>query len=72
MKIDDLIMRRRSGIGSDRRWGKRPKDPFLRMLYRNPRTAGKISAGLTIAMVLFWILVFTGMILAVYFILFGK
>ncbi|MGA1821029.1 MAG: hypothetical protein ACMUIG_00720 [Thermoplasmatota archaeon] len=64
-------MRKPPGTGTGRRWGKRPKDPFLRMLYRNPRTAGRISAGLTIAMVLFWILVISGMVLAVYFILFG-
>jgi len=44
-------------------WGKRPDDPFLRELYRNPKRLAKLHVLVTIGMVLFWAFLVLGLLI---------
>ena len=59
--------------GRDRsgNWGKRSEDPFIRWLQRNPERVGRVHLALTVGMILFWIFLIAGVLLAIYFIFFG-
>jgi hypothetical protein len=63
----------RSGRTMPRRdtWGKKPDDPFFRWLYADPGRAGRLSVMITVGMILFWMMILIGMILALVFIVTG-
>lgn len=60
----------RRSAGRDH-WGKPPKDPFLRKLMEDPDRAARISQVFTIGMILFWISFVAGMLLYMFFWVFG-
>ena len=52
-------------------WGRPPEDPFMGKLLADPRRAARLSQIFTVGMILFWISLVIGMILAVAFMVFG-
>ncbi len=63
------MARRRSG--RDIHWGVRQKSPLMRRLIRTPKGAARFQLLFTGGMILFYLLLFLGMGLALYFIAFG-
>jgi hypothetical protein len=62
--------RGRRPVGRDN-WGKPPKDPFMRKLMEDPHRAGRISQAFTIGLILFWIFLVAGVLLYIFFWVFG-
>ncbi|MBN1390932.1 MAG: hypothetical protein JXA22_09865 [Candidatus Thermoplasmatota archaeon] len=52
-------------------WGKRPTDPFLKKLMKDPRRAARLSMLFTIGMILFWLFFVTGMMFIAAYLLLG-
>ena len=63
------MVRRRTG--RDIPWGERPKSSLMRRLIRTPEDAARFQLMFTGGMILFYLLLFLGMGLALYFIAFG-
>ena len=51
-------------------WGDRPKSPLMRRLIKTPEDAGRLQLLFSGGMILFYLLLFLGMGLALYFIAF--
>ena len=43
-------------------WGRKRRDPFLTWLYADPRRGARLSAAITIGLILFWISVVFGIL----------
>ena len=59
-------MRGPSGKRDDN-WGRRSRDPVVRWLQARPGRAAKFSLLFTIGMILFWFVLISGVILALFF-----
>lgn len=53
-----------------RPWGKRPEDPFLRWIHDDPKRVVVLQMVLTIGMIVFWLLLGLGVIIAFWALLF--
>lgn len=46
-------------------WGRRPRDPFQIWLQADPKRAAKLSALVTVSLILFWISVVIGILVLI-------
>lgn len=51
-------------------WGRKPSDPLLRQIYDDPGRAAKFQTTITVGLIIFWISVVLGLLIAFYFIIF--
>ncbi|MEA3558514.1 MAG: hypothetical protein U9R75_04605 [Candidatus Thermoplasmatota archaeon] len=64
-------MQRRIVPGNSDKWGKRPRDPLLRMIYDDPKKAARLQALISVGLIVFWISVVIGLLIITYFLIFG-
>jgi hypothetical protein len=55
-------MARRLPSGGRDNWGRRPRGPFQVWLRADPRRAAMLSVTITVGLIVFWIMVFIGLI----------
>lgn len=57
--------------GKKDNWGNRPRDPFLRSIYDDPKKAARLQSMITIGLILFWLSVAGGLLVVFYFMIFN-